>query len=533
MAWLHTWTGLIAAWVLFFIFVTGTAGYFDDEITRWMEPERPIPVVTKYADKGPMINLALDRLDKVAMNAEFWHITLPHVSISPRGWQDFAINWAEMPEEGQRFGVRVREQLDPETGAFVTPVEVRDTGGGRQLYVMHYALHYMDRGLAFKLVGICTMLMLVALITGVVVHKKIFKEFFTFRPGKSSRSWLDAHNVISVMALPFFLMITYSGLVFFYPIYMPAGIAAIYGTDRDDRQRFFDELFEHDHEHLVVSRPQASVARMVATAEQTWGKDQVASVLIQHDEGEAPRVDVLRVRGDKVRTYDEDVLRFHAVTGESIEPDADPNNTVKVNEVLRGLHEGLFAGPVLRWLYFISGLLGCAMIATGLLLWTSKRRKKTGAVLSGGLGLRLVEALNIGTVAGLSAGVAFYFWANRLLPLDMAERAAWEVNVLFLVWGEAIIYAFFRDIRKAWPEMLWLAAFAYAFVPVLNALTSDKHLGVTIAAGDWVLAGFDLVMLALGAVFALTAFKVKAYWRQLVTTPEVVKTSSLQAGEAV
>ncbi|MFV0278307.1 MAG: PepSY domain-containing protein, partial [Parahaliea sp.] len=41
MAWLHTWSGLVVGWVLFFVFATGTAGYFTYEITRWMEPERP------------------------------------------------------------------------------------------------------------------------------------------------------------------------------------------------------------------------------------------------------------------------------------------------------------------------------------------------------------------------------------------------------------------------------------------------------------------------------------------------------------
>ena len=26
MAWLHTWTGLVVGWVLFFVFVTGSTG---------------------------------------------------------------------------------------------------------------------------------------------------------------------------------------------------------------------------------------------------------------------------------------------------------------------------------------------------------------------------------------------------------------------------------------------------------------------------------------------------------------------------
>jgi len=41
MSTLHTWTGLLLGWVLYFMFVTGTLGYLDTEIDRWMKPELP------------------------------------------------------------------------------------------------------------------------------------------------------------------------------------------------------------------------------------------------------------------------------------------------------------------------------------------------------------------------------------------------------------------------------------------------------------------------------------------------------------
>ncbi|MBE0380470.1 hypothetical protein PPRY_b0817 [Pseudoalteromonas prydzensis ACAM 620] len=34
MSWLHTWSGFVFAWLLFFIFITGTVGYFENEIDR-------------------------------------------------------------------------------------------------------------------------------------------------------------------------------------------------------------------------------------------------------------------------------------------------------------------------------------------------------------------------------------------------------------------------------------------------------------------------------------------------------------------
>ncbi len=46
-------------------------------------------------------------------------------------------------------------------------------------------------------------------------------------------------------------------------------------------------------------------------------------------------------------------------------------------------------------------------------------------------------------------------------------------------------------------------------MPVVNALTTDRHLLNTLRAGDWVLAGFDLTMWGMAALLALMAVKVK------------------------
>src|SRR5690606_34620451 len=43
------------------------------------------------------------------------------------------------------------------------------------------------------------------------------------------RSWLDGHNVTSVLTLPFQLMIGYTGLAIFHYAWMPAAIAFYYG----------------------------------------------------------------------------------------------------------------------------------------------------------------------------------------------------------------------------------------------------------------------------------------------------------------
>ena len=86
-------------------------------------------------------------------------------------------------------------------------------------------------------------------------------------------------------------------------------------------------------------------------------------------------------------------------------------------------------------------LAGALMVATGALLWAVKTRqshaKRIAAIGRVPFGLRLVEALNLGVIAGLPIAFAAYFWANRLLPADMAQRSGMEIRAFFSAWAVA------------------------------------------------------------------------------------------------
>jgi uncharacterized iron-regulated membrane protein len=173
MAWLHTWVGLLLSWILFFIFLTGTLGYFDDELDDWMTPETPVfrvsveesmPVVKRFVDNNKLDNYS------VRFPVER---SQPFLTISYR-------------DENNK---RQRVNLNPNTGEELT---LRATAGGQTLYRMHYRLRYMPKMVAYYIVGVATMFMFLALITGVVIHKKIFKELFTFRKSKKPTAWLMA-----------------------------------------------------------------------------------------------------------------------------------------------------------------------------------------------------------------------------------------------------------------------------------------------------------------------------------------------------
>lgn len=497
MSWLHTWVGLLLGWLLYFVFITGTAGYLDTEIDRWMMPEAPIADFSVAPEKT--LELSIRYLEQHAPDAQRWFSSLPINRNDPYP----RVFWSGAQGEG--VAARGSQLLDPTTGA---ALETRDTSGGQTLYRMHWRLHYLPAEMAFWLVGVATMFMLIALITGVIIHRKIFADFFSFRPKKGPRSWLDAHNITSVLSLPFQLMITYSGLIFMMFTYMPLVVAAWYGTGAESRQQFFDEVFSP----LPAQQASTETASMVALeqivhqAQLHWQGAALRSIDIQHPYNANSRI-IVRGNHASGPLRAAGTLVFDGVSGELLtEQPARISGSKTFRDLMLGLHEGLFAGPVLRALYVFFGLLGSAMIATGLMLWSVKRRERAEkSRQQPHFGLRLVEKLNVATVLGLPVAIAAYFWANRLLPLELSNRAGWEVHCLFLVWLLLLIHASLRSTRQVWLEQSWLAAAAFGCLPLLNALTTDRDLLTSLAAGDWVFAGFDLSMLGLGVLFACLA----------------------------
>ena len=518
MKWFHTWVGLIVGWILFFMFLTGTLGYFYQEITRWMEPERPF--IEHNISNEQLINVAQRYLKKNAQGIEEWGIYLPNVRN-----QNLRVGWRHAPEAGKKRGRYTTQVLNVTTGE---KIDSRATGGGRLLYRMHYRLHYLSTKISYWIVGFCSMLMLLAVITGVVIHKKIFTDFFTFRAKKGLLGWLDIHNVLSVIALPFHFMITYSGLLFFLFTYM--ALSTNLQTNEDEYSEMRKEIYPRTS-HLESANKAANmldISVLYQQAKNSWQADELSR--IEMYAADDINAQVVFVRHETDITYNpDDEVTVSAVTGDVItQPTKEYTAAGTVHNGFFSLHEGQFAGPIARWIYFFTGLIGTAMIASGLILWTTKRKPKQMKKPKGpDFGYRLVEQLNIGTIVGLPIAIATYFYANRLLPIDMVDRGNWEANVMFISWALLLSYPAFRPANKAWSEQLQLATLTYMALPLVNILTTDKHLINSLMQQDWGLAAFDLTFMVIGGCFAFSAYKYKA----LTVEKKVRKPTTRQAAK--
>jgi hypothetical protein len=250
------------------------------------------------------------------------------------------------------------------------------------------------------------------------------------------------------------------------------------------------------------------MAPLLAKASEQWSGGDTARLSVNNP-GDANASVVLSRASDRVVHDFGSAVTFNGVTGERLGSTPDQPVAMAVGGAFYGLHMGHFAGPVLRWLYFICGLAGTAMIGTGLVIWLGKRQLKHANSGVMPFELRMVEVLNIASMAGLVSAVAVFFLANRLLPVSLAGRADWEVNAFFIAWGLSVVHALLRPGRKAWVEQLLLGAVLFISVPLINALTTPWNLAVSLIQGDWTLAAFDLTCLATGVFLGWAAWKMQ------------------------
>jgi hypothetical protein len=175
-------------------------------------------------------------------------------------------------------------------------------------------------------------------------------------------------------------------------------------------------------------------------------------------------------------------------------------------------------------LLLLLGLLGCLMIATGLVLWTVKRSTRAQAGARRGAtppatpafrpwGERLVAATNMAALGGLPLACAAYLAANRLLPTQWPDRPDAELACFFAAWGLALAWALGSRLLRphlwGWPVLMGLAGALWAALPLISAFTTPAHLGRTLAQGAWPWALADLAFACTGLALLGVARKLR------------------------
>lgn len=530
MAWLHTWFGLVLGFVLMAAFFFGALSVFDREIDRWAIPATRIepqpmpsyervlrPAFERMQPTPQAIDAVRPRVDG-PMPERFdtvvsWSAYTTHRDPVLALFAGYAVPNAKDPDET----IWADATIDPRDGS-VLPNDRLKIGSGF-FYPMHYGLTLDWKNLGIWIVGFSALVMLAALVSGVVMHRRIFREFFTFRPGKARlRSTLDLHNLTGVVALPFHFFFAFTGLLIFAATYyFPLGHTQLHQL-HDLHAEVEARETGLPHQRAGVPAGLANVDAMVADAQRRWAAadkaGEVGFLVLQHVGDANGYVSVYRAGTDRIALVG-DAIHYKASTGELIREDPAATPVARVAEFLTGLHLQHFRHWLLRWLYVLGGLAGAVCIATGFIFFVEKRKRQHAQ--QGRQGARVVDVLAVATVTGMVLAALGILVANRLLPEDLPARGDWERYAFWGTWIAALLHAAWRSapVARGLPNPAWreqcraITVLALAAV-LLNWITTGDHLLRTLAAGYWPVAGVDLFLLAGAALALLAARRLKA-----------------------
>lgn len=482
MAWLHSWLGLSFGWLLFAIFLTGAVTYYRHEITMWMQPQ----FVMMQVNQETALKTAYSYLQQHAPDAQNWYIGVAN--------QDLPVNKIYWQTAEGAYQLKT---LDAMTGKELT---LSATQGGDFFYNFHFQLYGVPYTIGRLIVTIAAFIMLMTLISGIITHKKILTDFFTLRAFKGQRSYLDFHNVSSVIALPFFLTMTFTGLAIFFYIVLPSGMKQLYP---ENPFQYFEEIRTKNvlaPSAVPIKTEMLPIQHFITTAQQHWGKSEFDNITVKQPNTQLAKITLTELKDHSI-TRNQAQLVFNATTGKLLENTRNDSAIATLNAGVYGLHMARFAEPVLRFALFFSGILGCAMIASGLLLWSLKRQmqKKSDRFH---FGYYLVNRLNITMIIGLPIAMLAYLYANRLIHIPVGTTN-YEIYIFFSIWLSSFILACLTPQQHLWKTQLKILICAAFMLPLIDLyyLWSQHYLDSF--ANYWLFLRIDLMLwiLALLAYF--------------------------------
>ncbi|MEM1150850.1 MAG: PepSY-associated TM helix domain-containing protein [Pseudomonadota bacterium] len=496
MNWLHTWAGVAVSCFLFMVFWMGSLAVYDREIDQWMKPEMRVE-----ASQSEFSYEAVVKDLKAGGAAD-----ASRIFISAPSERDPLVSAGYQTADGFERGL-----YDPAT---MEPVEVTESFAGTSFfYPFHYSLH-LPAGIGYWIVGFSAMAMLVLVVSGIFIHRKIVQDFFTFRPRKAARrSTLDLHNMSSLMALPLHILFPLTGLMIFFSIYLPWSSSVVFNGDE---ARKLDEAFA-----IAVVEPSGDLApstfaidQRVAEVEAMWAARSPGSqpkadfVNVQLANDANAYVTVREVFPSRAVSMNKNVTSVSLAEG-AILSDVGHGPAKSSYAWLAGAHFIQFDSWALRALYFAGGLLGALMIASGLMFWIQSRIRK-GAIEP--RSVRIVRSLSIGSISGIILASGAYLVANRWIPAGSdgfgMGRANFEVMFFYIVWIATFVHAGFRG-KFAWREQSLVIAPIAVLAVALNWVTTGDHPIAAAGQGLTQIWSMDLVLLASAGVALYAASRLK------------------------
>ncbi|MBV1874264.1 MAG: PepSY domain-containing protein [Gammaproteobacteria bacterium] len=374
----HKSTALAIAALLYLTCLTGTLSVFFEEFERWEQPN-----IEEYTDYTPaQIHTAIQSFQQ-------------RVDHTPKTL------WVVLPTEAvPRMHISGDDQewfINRDGHLSAPPLEAWTT----MLTKMHVQLH-LPQNIGLILVGILGVLLCSLIFSGLLSHPNIFKDAFRWRRGRQTLTQVDLHNRLSIWALPFYFMISFTGaFIGLMGLFSVIASAAFYNNNNE---ALLDDIYGSDPEVSVAS-VNLNINRALQTLKSIAPEASPIYLAIQNMGTNEQYFEIAATLPQRL-IYSE-IYRFHA-DGSLINRQhfSDGPAGRQVAYSVYRLHFGHYAG---QWVKVIYGLLGLALsviCASGINIWLAKRKYESSI---NDLWVAVVWGLPL--ALALAALFSFYNWA--------------------------------------------------------------------------------------------------------------------------
>lgn len=468
----HTWTGIVCGMALFIAFYAGALTMFRDEIAQWAQPPVLQTDSTPLAQSAQLVGSVLRLRPQVADGFQLILVDGVEPAVQMR-WHEHpprAEGGLDMSSDERHFKARLADGM--------LHLEADEEPGLDQfIYILHAVVGLpVGNAYTWPLMGIVAVLYSLALVSGVVVLlPTLVKDFLALRLGRNvKRMWLDAHNVVGLLSLPFHLVMALTSVIFAFntQIYSAQDVLIHDGG----LGRMLQVHAEPSAPPLTATSPGDVTAllppeALIARAQRLLGDARPAVLAYSRLSQNDARVTIAADDGRALtgRRY----VTLNPYDGRSVgRGSVVPGAAETTVESFFALHFGSFGGVPVKWTYFLLGLAGAWLFYSGNLLWVESRRKAQrqrnaqATLPAQRQDVRGFAAATVGVCLGCIAGLSATIAAGKWLHGHVADLRAWHEHIYYAVFFGAVVWAFLRGAARAAVELLWLSAAFTLAIPL-------------------------------------------------------------------
>jgi uncharacterized iron-regulated membrane protein len=498
---IHGWSGVLLGLLLYAVICTGVAAVFASELNDWASPLRQ---AKSSANLPPGLDSTIRRLAP-DVDPQFYEEIAVYSSAGGR--LNLLFHRHENGPDGKPTERGVEFELDPATFATLERREGwledinaqrHSTGIADFLVNLHVRLHIPEPWGLF-VTGVLGLAMMIAAVTGLIVHRHLIRDLFTMRLGGDAvLRRRDLHVVAGSWNLPFAFILAFTGS--FFSFASSVGIPALAMVKfNGDQEALYETLAgsprAEDKRPAVLS----NVDKIVADVRSRSGAEPNYLSITNYGRTDALATIYTELPGDEL-VYTSFV--YDGPTGSFMREPPPVGTTPSLGASLVGLmyplHFGNFGGSISKSIWVALGFAGAYVTLTGMLLWTRRREDQPAwrrmASITHYVGYGLPLALVV-------APYAFFVFRNSGVSSGDTQ------GIMFLsVAAVAGVVAFaIRDVERLRRCLLAATGIALLGLPVVRFTTGGLGWIEALNLGVAAVPCVDAALIVIGAASLWTA----------------------------